>query len=223
MIKYYLTHFTILAIFSIIVIMPDEIQLSNLLQKISDEFPDLKWQKGIYVDSGKVNHIVILDSSLIFRFPRKKEYEEFLNLEIDLLNVLDKHISLRIPHYTHIAKDRSFGGYTFIQGEPLSMEMLDNMDNSEQEKITDSISIFLSELHNISLDNFSHLNIRKDMWNNTNFLSLENQVFEYLHPRLSKEEISRIEKHLEKSKTLLQDKVNPVLIHQDIYGRNILI
>ena len=200
-----------------------EIQLNNLLQKIRDEFPDLRWQKSVYIDSGKVNHAVILDDSLIFRFPREKECEEFLNLEIELLAILKSYISIPIPHYAYVAKDRSFAGYDFIQGESLTKEMLNNLIISEQEKISDDLATFLSELHNIPTDKVSHLNIRKDMWNEKNLLSLENQVHEYLQPRLSKEEISKIEKHLEISKKLLVDKINPVLVHQDIYGRNILI
>lgn len=44
----------------------------KLLGQIKITFPELLWKTSKYVGTGKVNHIIILDNNLLFRFPRKK-------------------------------------------------------------------------------------------------------------------------------------------------------
>jgi len=61
------------------------------------------------------------------------------------------------------------------------------------------------------------------MWNKKNFAVLEDEISKYLSTRLTKGDIEKIKKFMKESSDMLDSDYSRVLVHQDIYDRNIII
>ncbi|MGC8461431.1 MAG: phosphotransferase [Candidatus Dormibacteria bacterium] len=86
----------------------------RLAAQIAHTFPTLQWNRAQLLDHGWDHEVVILDSTLVLRFPRTSEYQERLHDEIRLLDVLTPLLHVRIPKYTRSAA--SVAGYTIVHG-----------------------------------------------------------------------------------------------------------
>lgn len=94
---------------------------------------------------------IILDNKIIFRFPRKRQNPQF-KIELALNQFLVKHIlSVPIPNYTLIPKDKSFVGYTMIQGKSITPERFKKLSLSQKQKIAKQLVNFLHELHSFPI------------------------------------------------------------------------
>ncbi|MFA6424462.1 MAG: aminoglycoside 3'-phosphotransferase/choline kinase family protein [Candidatus Magasanikbacteria bacterium] len=142
------------------------------LKKIKDNFPKLKFKKIEFITTGYDDDVVILDKRIVFSFPKHKLdcFEKFQK-ELMILPLLNKKISLSIPNFIYISKDKSFGGYKYITGIPLSKKILNKLSASEKESLAKQLAQFVNELHsfpikvaeknNVSVRNNSKTNISK--------------------------------------------------------------
>ena len=68
---------------------------------------------------------------------------------MQFLPLLNKHITLRIPNFTYIAKDKSFAGYKYIAGVPLTKKVLKSLLLKEKKRCAKQLAQFLNQLHGI--------------------------------------------------------------------------
>lgn len=193
----------------------------KLLGKIKDEFPELRWKNAEYNIQGWDHYVVILDNKYVFRFPKTKWYIKNLRNEVSLLQYLKKKVSIPIPNYDYIAKDKGFAGYKIIKGEQLRRKIFKILSNETKNAIAKQMAIFLSSLHKTPL-NFAHqhnvhkantLKMYKELVRNTN---------KYIFPRISKRNQSLIKNYLKELKNYLKFP-NKVLTHGDLYTHHILL
>src|SRR6185295_3163728 len=92
--------------------------------KITSEFPEIKFASAKLITHGWDNNIIMLDDAFVFRFPKNDEYIKKFNIEVGLIKYLQKKSPIAIPNYAYLAKDRTFGGYPLIRGELLKPELL---------------------------------------------------------------------------------------------------
>ena len=93
--------------------------MHDYLKSIKESFPDLSFEKAQLVENGWDNDVVILDESLVFRFPKSASYEKRFQAEARLLEVIADAVDTPVPDYKYLASDLSFGGYPIIRGNEL--------------------------------------------------------------------------------------------------------
>jgi len=121
---------------------------THYVKKIRKDFPNIQFKKTDIVTHGWDDDVILLDKKIVFVFPKTKpESVAKLNKELRILPKLNKHVSLSIPNFIYIPPDKSFAGYKYINGEPLTTKIFLSLTDKQQNLITAQIAKFLSELH----------------------------------------------------------------------------
>lgn len=87
----------------------------GLASQVTAEFPALQFSDVQIVTSGVDHAVLILDSTWVFRFPRRVEYRASFIRELDLLKQLQMRCPVTVPHYEYISRAKDFGGYRIIR------------------------------------------------------------------------------------------------------------
>ena len=192
-----------------------------LLQKIKDEFPKLQWESYKFIEKGWDFDVVILDNRIVFRFPKEKDSIRDLQKEIILLKYLNSRLSVNIPQYLYIAKDKSFAGYNFLNGQEMTLRRFSKLTKNQKKLLAKKIANFLSSLHKTPMTFLKKHNIRKGR--DDKFLEwLVNDTKKHVFPKLNKKEKSYVNEHFKELKNSLNDTYKPVLIHGDFTENHIL-
>ena len=188
----------------------------ELIYKITKEFPDIRFKTTKIVNNGCDHTIIIIDNKYIFRFPKTKQYQKKIKIEMNFLNKFNT--SIQIPKYEFISKDKSFGGYKIIIGKRLTKTKFQRLTKSNQKKLAKNIGIFLSDLHAL---NPKKTGLKKE-W------SIKQQSIEFhkrkrkIYSVLSQKEKLFVKKFIKIwSKLKVPKKYVP--IHFDLTGDHILI
>lgn len=189
--------------------------------KIKSEFPDLKYNSAKLVTHGWDNHIVILDNAFVFRFPRNDEYIKKFKTEANLIKYLQDEVSISIPNYKYLAKDKSFGGYPFIMGEVLTPELLQSQSDKVKEGIAMDLANFLTVIHQTPKEVIDKMNIPNGSWNFEHIKKLYEGIKETLYPVLSKQEVTWLDYQFQNYFSL-KGEIKITLTHSDLGGDNIL-
>lgn len=120
----------------------------HYLQQIKNNFPQLKFSKSRLITSGFDDDVIILDEKIVFSFPKQKlDCAEKFQKELNVLPLLNKVVTLPIPNFIYIPKDKSFAGYKYIAGIPLTNKILKTLSPQKKEICAKQIALFLSQLH----------------------------------------------------------------------------
>lgn len=138
----------------------------QLLSKIRKEFPKVTFKKAELVTSGWMNDVLILDNKTIFRFIKKQSDKKAFLREVKFLKDFSKISNIRVPEYTFLSKDGSFGGYGMIKGEALTPQLYKKFSMKEQWKIIKELVKFINILHTIPLSKFKDYGFKehKSLW-----------------------------------------------------------
>lgn len=193
----------------------------KLLSKIRKEFPNLKWKKAVHNVEGWDHYVLILDNKYVFRFPRTEKYLNALMNEILLLEYLKDKVSMPIPRYIYIAKDKSFAGYSLIPGIQLKEKVFKLVSQKTKSLLAKQIANFLSSLHKIPHKSVKKYGTKtvdakkkyKDLVFNTN---------KYIFPRVSQKDQLLIDGYLREFKNYLKFP-KKVFTHNDLYSKHILL
>ncbi len=127
--------------------LSDIMSKQTYLKKIIDNFPKLKFKKSELITSG-YDDVIILDKKIVFSFPKQKlDCPEKFQKELKFLPILNKRITLPIPNFIFIPKDKTFAGYKYIDGVPFSKKILKSLTLKEKESCAKQIAEFINELH----------------------------------------------------------------------------
>jgi aminoglycoside 2''-phosphotransferase len=121
--------------------------LEALTARIRAAFPTLYFSRAELIGSGDDNLVVILDGEQVARFPRSAEYRDRFAAELILLAKLEPVSPLDVPHYSHVARDRSCGVYRMIQGHEMTPEVFFAMKPEDRDADLAALAAFLSALH----------------------------------------------------------------------------
>jgi aminoglycoside 2''-phosphotransferase len=192
-----------------------------LLQKIKKEFPKLQWNSFELITKGWDFDVIILDKKIAFRFPREEDTRRNIRKEIQLLKYLNPRLQVKTPQYRYIAKDKSFVGYQFLCGKPLTLSKYRKLTAKQKQLLIKQLAMFLSSLHSTPSAIFKKYNIRKGN-SDKSFEWLVNDTEKYVFPKLNKKEVKYINEHFEELKSSLNDTYQPVLVHGDLTSSNLL-
>ena len=93
----------------------------NHISEIAKNFPEITIKKSYFIESGWMNRIIVVNDSIVFRFPRTVSGIGRLSSELKLLSVL-RDPPVRFPEYKFIhMAEPFFAGYGMIHGDTLEM------------------------------------------------------------------------------------------------------
>lgn len=120
---------------------------------ILEKFPELSAAKFEADGSGWANFAIKVNEKYLFRFPRDEEAYECIKAECEVLKKLKPLLppNIQVPDYLaeFLDQDYPFVYYEMIQGEPLTLELWQNMQESEQDQLAKNLVQFLEVLHGI--------------------------------------------------------------------------
>lgn len=115
---------------------------------IEAAFPTLRLGKRRLEQSGGDHVLLIVDEHFAFRFPRSGMHG--LNLEIAVLERLQRRSPISIPAYEYVDPAGRFAGYPFIQGTALTPIRFAALADHLQIDVLQTAAMFLTELHGLS-------------------------------------------------------------------------
>lgn len=191
------------------------------LQKIKKDFPKIQWQKHRILTHGWDHVVIVLDEKIIFRFPKDKEYQDEFQNEIQLLHYLKKKVSVGIPEYKYICKDKSIAGYNMVGGQELTVSRFRKLSAAEKDTVGKQLAKFLSTLHATPKSVMSKYNIKTENQEKL-YKKLVRDTKKFVFPRLQKNDIQRIEEYFSELKNALVHTYTNALIHNDLTVDHIL-
>ena len=117
------------------------------LQLIMQARPDLEIKKLEHNRDGMLNDIVMVNSSIIFRFPRYTWGLEDMEQERICLELLRDRSNIAVPSWTHY--DQGFISYPVIPGTPLTRNQLLSFTRKQQQGIAEQLALFLRNMHHL--------------------------------------------------------------------------
>ncbi len=192
--------------------------VKRLLVRIKREFPEVKWTSVRIKDEGWNHFAVILDNSVVFRVPKYEEKRGYFGDEIALLELVAKHTSVRVPRVTHVSRDSTIMGYSYLPGDELSASAVELFDEELLRIVSGQLALLLGDLHEISLRAVQDLSVREteDEW-------LRSGYHEHLQGRLPDEECEVIENYLQDLESCESSCSTRVLLHGDLALDNVIL
>ena len=135
-------------------------RLEQRLQELRQTWPSLQWKDARLLEED--HDVVILDESLVFRFPCSNPDHEPLEREVQFLERLRRRASLPVPEYTYVDKEYRVVGYPMIQGEQLDWMSWDSVTQTQQREIAIGVAQVLNEVHGFPIEEAEKLGIQHD-------------------------------------------------------------
>lgn len=101
-------------------------------------------------EEGLCNHVIIINSSEVFRFPRAEWASEMLRSEIGLLTRLRDHGVMAVSECKH--QGAGFGVFSYITGESLTSLALNRSTETGRTSLARDLGRILGEIHSIPLE-----------------------------------------------------------------------
>lgn len=94
-------------------------ELDQLVAVITTRFPELRDARFTLLSGGWDSVAVDADNRLIFKFPRHAQGAEGLGLEASILQLVRRHVALRVPSLMLFEEPQLFSRHDKIAGEHL--------------------------------------------------------------------------------------------------------
>jgi aminoglycoside phosphotransferase (APT) family kinase protein len=121
--------------------------LEPYLERIRAWRPELPIRTARLNRDGLMNDVVIIDETLVVRFPKDDYARRTLAHEARVLDLASRHVALPLPHFDHQEED--FVAYRFLPGESLPPHVLHTENPAIQERLIEQLALFLRQLHAI--------------------------------------------------------------------------
>lgn len=202
---------------------------NNFIENIQSLYSDLSIEDFYLNEIGQNNDVLIVNKSLVFRFPKYKNGIIHLKRETEILKYIKAIISIPIPNpiyqsFEELEPGKVFTGYHLIDGVPLWKESLTDVKSEELVKgLAKQLVSFLIEIHSISGEKASRdlklkvRNPREEMYNL--HIKIQDKIFPFIR-KDAQMEISQSFETFLKGKAL--SNLDITLIHGDFGASNIL-
>ncbi len=194
--------------------------VKRLLARIKREFPDVKWTSVRIKNEGWNHFAVILDNSVVFRVPKYEEKRGYFGDEIALLELVAKHTSVRVPRVTHVSRDSTIMGYSYLPGGRLNAR--DLFDEELLGIVSEQLAVFLGDLHEISPKACQGLSVsEKGPQGVVEWIGAA--YHEHLQGQLPDEECEMIENYIQDLESCMSSCSTRVLLHADLGLDNVIL
>lgn len=160
--------------------------MDKYIEIIKEKNPNLIIEKYYFNNEGQNNDIVIINDSIVFKFPKFSEGIQKLKKETQLLYKLKKYITLEIPNPEYYNFDSFevgyvYSGYKMIQGVSFRQHILHTVERKSN--IAKQLATFLKELHSIPLKEVDNCGLTfiddYSEWTNL-FERIQKKLFPYM-------------------------------------------
>jgi aminoglycoside 2''-phosphotransferase len=204
------------------------VSLETYISCIRTCYPDLKIGKARFHNAdGQFNVILVVNESIIFRFPRCAEVAAALATQVKILEEIQPYLSLPTPNlvfqnFDNDCCDHVFSGYWMLPGKSLCLETLAAIeDETTLDRLAEQLAGFLHELHCIPVAELGFTLPVQD--GRTDWIKMYEDFQTYLFPhmRLDAQEwvTSNFDKYLKDPR---QFNYTPTFRHGDFGPSNIL-
>jgi len=191
---------------------------NSVLEIIQNEVP------GLYIDTIKLisagwdNLVADVNDVWIFRFPQSDAFISILEREIKLLDLLQQHLTMPVPHYEYFGVQTAFVGYRKISGVALDEMTYLTFSEEDRQQTAEALALFFSQLHNA-------VNINKALqWGYNVYHPQVNWIKHDLLGTISSKEADRlIREALAYYQEHLFLRESFVFLHFDLHGENLAI
>jgi aminoglycoside 2''-phosphotransferase len=196
-------------------------KVNFLLQRIREEFPEIKWKNYRCLTHGWDHIIVILDGKMVFRTPKDSRYKNELKNEMQLLHYLKEKVKVGIPEYNYVSRDGLLAGYNMLMGLELTASRFRRLSASEKEIVARRLAEFVAALHATPKSVIKKFHVKSDNQQKL-YRDLVRDTEKLLFPRLCKRDVRLIEQYFVELKMALDHSFTNVLVHNDLTGEHIL-
>lgn len=176
----------------------------------------------LLTDHGQFSQVLIVNNTLIFRFPRTDSTARDMIHELAILDQLQGQLPLPIPHplYRHSTADKLiFMGYAMLPGEPLWRETIDAIqDEMLLNRLARQLADFLKVLHSLPLHSRRPIGETRQSWIDM-LTAFQSHLYPHMRPDAQREVTHRFHAFLNEERHFAYQ---PVLRHGDFGGSNIL-
>lgn len=204
-------------------------RIYNFIEYIKFVYPQLQIESYTPIDIGQNNDVLIINGSLVFRFPKYQKGIEQLRKETEILKYIRDFISIQIPNpiYSSFEKlevGKVFTGYELIKGVSLWKDSIIGIQNNELLKsLSMQLVQFLLELHTIPKDyisNLSELDYKHPIEEVSKlYKEIKSNLFTFIRKEAQKEITQSFSTFLESNSVRNLDMT---LIHGDFGASNII-
>ncbi|GAC1391487.1 MAG: hypothetical protein NVSMB46_04180 [Candidatus Saccharimonadales bacterium] len=137
---------------------------SELVTKLSGDFPELIINNLRLIGEGWDNTAVLVNNNIVFRVPKNLPEHlanitrEHTKVEIKTLSRLREKLPVIIPVIQYVASDKSYYGYNYIPGDKLSSDGINNIEDFVNLWIDTSVAIStligIDEAKSIGIETF---------------------------------------------------------------------
>lgn len=174
---------------------------ARCIEAIHRIYPDLAIQSAEHRTGGQYNDILIVNNSLVFRFPRYSEALNALADETVILKAIVGRVPLPTPNpiYTHLDTsdlNQAFVGYPMIGGASANIYTLEkHYDSLICQRLADQLADFLKALHAILPH---HLSTQVTVSDDRSYWSdLYKRISDKLFPLMSASGRKKVSDHFE--------------------------
>jgi aminoglycoside 2''-phosphotransferase len=198
------------------------------LHSFRQAYPDYPLETVEFNQQGQNNDVLVVNGSLILRFPRYSQGIQDLQVETAILGAIRPYLSLEIPdpQFVHLQGQppgQAFVGYPRIPGAPLWRETLRAIpDPAIVERLAQQLGQFLMSLHSLPAAQLVPAALPLvDTW--AAYHNLYSRIVEKLFPSMRPDARQAVAAHFE---AFLGDPgsftFQPVLKHGDFGPSNLL-
>jgi aminoglycoside 2''-phosphotransferase len=128
------------------------------LNRIRECVPHLSVESVQLNQDGLTNDVLIINSELVFRFPKNETWaRDLLANEIKVIDLARTYLDIAIPEIVYRSTD--FVACRFIRGSALQRNDILKLNRTSQELIANQLATYLKQLHGIPTDEVSRQKI----------------------------------------------------------------
>lgn len=117
------------------------------LARIRKCFPNLVIHDVEINNEGLVNEVIIINRERVFRFPKSEWAKTALRNEAKALQLARQYVDMPLPFFDVCQEEMV--SYEFIPGKALLRDDIMRQNQYTQDRLAESLAIFLSQLHSI--------------------------------------------------------------------------
>ncbi len=202
--------------------------LETCLHSFRQTYPDYPVESAEFNPQGQNNDVLVVNGTLILRFPRYTQGIQDLKVETAILRAIRGRVSLQIPDPQFIQLEgrlpgQAFVGYPHIPGTPLWREILQSIhDPDVVGRLAQQLGQFLKSLHSLPAAQVVPVALPLvDTW--AEYHDLYSRMHEKLFPYMRPDSRQEIAAHFEAFQgDPASFAFQPVLKHGDFGPSNIL-
>ena len=201
-------------------------ELTIFEKEIQENFSEIEVRTIKKLGEGWVSIAVLVNNEWVFRFPKKQDGAADLKKEISIMPHLAKQITLAIPQFEYLGKQKNglpFVGYKILPGEILGEKAVPALLDDEKEVIARQIAEFIDELSSFPVKQAKKLgvperNFYKDYLET--FEDVKLKIFPLVDEKVRQYITLRFETYLGNQNNF---QYTPTLIHADLSPGHYLI